>query len=383
MKRVSTVALALGIVSMLFSEPSYASLGPFECSTDVGRPSLPGSARFDPASGQYRITGGGANMWGAEDAFHLAWRQLSGDLRLSAQVAFVGAGGDPHRKSGWMIRQDLDPNAAYVDAVVHGDGLTSLQYRSEKGGQTREITTPIKAPTTLLLERDGNLFTLSVANADGVLHPVGSMTVALSDPVHVGLVVCAHDDARREAAVFSQVRLENADVIADSGRVLESTLETIEIGTGQRRIVYRSRDHFEAPNWSPDGQTLVFNSHGRLYSIPVTGGAPEPIESGMADRCNNDHGYSPDGRWLALSHNTSDKGSLIYVIPSEGGEPRRVTRRGPSYWHGWSPDGKRLLYCAERNDEYDVYAIGVQGGPETRLTTAPGGIAAGLPLQPR
>jgi Tol biopolymer transport system component len=357
---------------MLLPGSSHADIGLFEHNADFGSVSLPGSARFDPATGHYQITGGGANMWGSEDAFHFAWRQVSGDLKLSAQIVFVGSGGDPHRKAGWMVRQDLDPNAPYVDAVVHGDGLISLQYRAEKGGPTREIQSPLKSPARLLLERDGDLFTLSVAKPGGPFHPVGSMTLSLTNPVRAGLAVCAHDDKRRETAVFSEVDMQALGVIPDDQRVLESTLEAIEIETGRRRIVHRARDHFEAPNWSPDGKTLVFNSHGRLYSIPADGGPPTLIESGPADRCNNDHGFSPDGKWLALSHNTPDKGSLIYVIPSEGGQPRLVTPKGPSYWHGWSPDGRTLTYCAERNDEYDVYTIDVQGGPETRLTTAPG-----------
>ena len=357
---------------MFGPEISSADLGEFERSADVGQVSLPGSARFDSATGQYHITGGGANMWGTEDAFHFAWRRVAGDLKLSTKVAFVGTGGDPHRKAGWMVRQDLDPDAAYVDAVMHGDGLTSLQYRAEKGGPTQEIQTPIKAPARLLLERDGSLFTFSVVDVDGVLYPVGSMSVSLGDPAYVGLAVCAHDDTRRETAVFSEVERHTPGVVAADARVLESTLETVEIETGLRQIVHRVRDHFEAPNWSADGETFVFNSHGRLYAIPAAGGTPRMIESGLADRCNNDHGFSPDGKWLALSHNTSDKGSLIYIIPSEGGEPQLVTRRGPSYWHGWSPDGKTLAYCAERDDEFDVYTISVQGGPEDRLTTAPG-----------
>jgi TolB protein len=198
------------------------------------------------------------------------------------------------------------------------------------------------------------------------------MTIPLGDPVYVGLAVCSHDATRKETAVFSNVEWKNLAPVAENDRVLESTLEVAEIETGCRRIVHRVMDHFEAPNWSPDGKTLVFNSHGRLYSIPLAGGTPQMIESGLADRCNNDHGFSPDGRWLALSHNTSDEGSLIYIIPSEGGQPRLVTEQGPSYWHGWSPDGKTLAYCAERNGEYDVYTIGVKGGPERRLTTAPG-----------
>ena len=105
---------------MPLSGASYADLGRFERTGDLGSVALPGSARFDPATGNYRITGGGANMWGSEDACHFTWKQVSGDLKLSTRVTFVGAGGDPHRKAGWMVRQGLDPNAPYVDAVAHG-----------------------------------------------------------------------------------------------------------------------------------------------------------------------------------------------------------------------------------------------------------------------
>jgi Tol biopolymer transport system component len=64
--------------------------------------------------------------------------------------------------------------------------------------------------------------------------------------------------------------------------------------------------------------------------------------------------------------------SLIYVLPITGGTPRRVTQLAPSYWHGWSQDGKTLVYCAERDSDYDIYAIPVEGGEEKRLTTAKG-----------
>jgi Tol biopolymer transport system component len=160
---------------------------------------------------------------------------------------------------------------------------------------------------------------------------------------------------------------------------VESTLETLDIATGERQVVYRAREHFEAPNWSRDGRFLVFNREGRLYRVPVAprlgsgqaGGSPERIDTAAADRLNNDHGFSPDGRWLAISH-APERQSLIYVVPADGGEPRLVTERGPSYWHGWSPDGRTLAYCAQRDGEFDVYTIPVDGGPERRLTTAPG-----------
>jgi Tol biopolymer transport system component len=106
--------------------------------------------------------------------------------------------------------------------------------------------------------------------------------------------------------------------------------------------------------------------------LPVAGGAPQVIDTGFATGCNNDHGLSPDGRWLAISDQSQGGKSVIYILPVEGGTPRRITPLAPSYWHGWSPDGRTLAYCAERNGAFDVYTISVDGGEETRLTTAPG-----------
>jgi TolB protein len=153
--------------------------------------------------------------------------------------------------------------------------------------------------------------------------------------------------------------------------MIESTLETLAIETVQRKIVCHTQTHIEAPNWSRDGKTLLFNSEGGIYTIPVSGGIPTRLNTGFANHCNNDHGLSPDGKELAISHHHEGL-SLIYILPSCGGTPRLVTKLGPSYWHGWSPDGKSLAYCAERNNNYDIYTIPVEGGRETRLTEAEG-----------
>lgn len=151
---------------------------------------------------------------------------------------------------------------------------------------------------------------------------------------------------------------------------VESALETIGIADFDREVVLRTNTHLEAPNWSPDGKTLIYNSKGLLYSIPVAGGTPALIPTGFAKRINNDHGISPDGRRLVISDGTETGKSLIYTLPIEGGNPEKVTELGPSYWHGWSPDGKTLAYCAERNGNYDIYTIPANGGEEKRLTTA-------------
>lgn len=154
--------------------------------------------------------------------------------------------------------------------------------------------------------------------------------------------------------------------------VLVSRLETYHIETGERKIIYRTRDHIEAPNWSTDGSYFLFNSEGRLYTLPVTGGTPDLLDTGFATNCNNDHGFSMDGKLLAISHSPDNEGSKIYVLPAEGGTPQLVTPKAPSYWHGWSPNGDTLVYPARRNGEFDIYAIPVDGGEEIRLTDTPG-----------
>jgi TolB protein len=206
---------------------------------------------------------------------------------------------------------------------------------------------------------------------------VGAVSVPLGDPtrpVHVGLAVCSHEAAALASAVFTGVSLESAGPVAEKTRVLESRLETITVPGGQRQVVYQTRDHIEAPNWSRDGRTLLFNSGGKLYTIPVKGGSPTPVDTGDAAKLNNDHGYSPNGKQLVVSHEPAGS-SLIYVLPAKGGPLRQVTALGPSYWHGWSPDGRTLAYCASRNDEYDIYTIAASAessSEEKRLTTSPG-----------
>lgn len=159
---------------------------------------------------------------------------------------------------------------------------------------------------------------------------------------------------------------------SDNTMQIESTLETIDIHTLKRTIVYQKEEHFEAPNWMPDGKTLIYNQEGLLYKISVEGGMPELIPTGALHKINNDHGVSPDGTQIVISDQTETGKSLIYALPAEGGKPRKITPIGPSYWHGWSPDGKTLAYCAERNGNYDIYTIPFDGGEETRLTSSQG-----------
>jgi len=158
---------------------------------------------------------------------------------------------------------------------------------------------------------------------------------------------------------------------------LNSMLEIFSIESGERKVIYEEKAHFEAPNWSTDGNYLIFNQNGLLYRIKTNGSLKEQIDTGKAVKCNNDHGISPDGTMLAISNNDPIEGvesgtSRIYTLPIEGGVPKLVTLEYPSYWHGWSPESDAVVYTARRNNNYDIYRISIHGGEEERLTNSPG-----------
>src|SRR6185436_19090237 len=167
-------------------------LGLFEKNGDIGAVKMPGAVEYDEAKQGYTITGGGENMWATTDAFHYVWKRVSGDLSIAADIQFIGAGGNQHRKACLIIRQSLDPDSAYADAALHGDGLTSLQYREIKGGPTREIQSNVKAPRRIQIEKRGDYVFMSVAREGEALQSAGgSFRIRLTEPFYVGLGVCA------------------------------------------------------------------------------------------------------------------------------------------------------------------------------------------------
>jgi TolB protein len=372
---MKTVALPVLISVLLLDAPFARSgqLGVFDDQGDIGIVNKTSPAVCDTA-GSYLISGGGDNMWFTNDAFHFVWKRMSGDFALSAVIDWPHSGGNAHRKACLMIRQSLDSDSPYVDVAVHGDGLTSLQYRENSGGPTHEVQANITRPPLVGIGRQRDVFFMTVPDPTGPpLSPSGAfMRINLRDPVYVGLAVCAHDDKVLETARFSQVMLEAREPRANQKPVLHSTIEIVPINSKDRRVVYHTLDHLEAPNWTRDGLFLLFNSGGHIFRLSVSGGKPNEIETGFANRCNNDHGLSPDGMLLAISDQSRGGKSLIYTLPVSGGSPKPITKLAPSYWHGWSPDGSTLAFCGERDGEFDVYTIPIEGGDEKRLTTAKG-----------
>ena len=348
-------------------------VGIFENHSDVGTVLHPGSASFDPNKRTYTLTGSGQNMWSTIDAFQFAWKKASGDLDLRADISFLNTAGNEHKKAVLVLRQSLDADSVYADLALHGNGLVALQYRDEKGATTHEVQSKTSAPGRLRITRRGDYVYMSLGGRGQDLHYDGeSLRVPLKGTFYVGIGVCAHDKNAVEQATFSNVELRPLPS-ATGQPVLFSTLETLAINSTDRTAVYVAQGRFEAPNWARDGSYFLFNRNGHLEKLPVAGGEPEVLNTGLADRLNNDHGISPDATQLAISDNSQEKhDSLVYVVPIAGGTPRRITQNSPSYWHGWSPDGKTLAFVGQRNGDFDIYTIPLGGGDETRLTTAQG-----------
>jgi hypothetical protein len=376
MKQVFCAILILSVMllfptRLLFSQRQ--PLGIFEGSSDIGDVLRKGSVTFDSLSMRYIVAGGGENMWFVKDAFHYVWKKASHDLSISSAISFVGTGGNAHRKAGLIIRQNLEPDAPYADVVLHGDGLTSLQYREVKGGPTREIQASIRGPRRLRIQKEGNYVFMSVAPDSGRFRSGGgSFKIKFDDPFVVGLGVCSHDNSVLEKAIFSDVEI-SSDTRAGSGESsLESTLETISIESKDRKAIYTAASYIEGAFWAGDGEHIFFSDKGLLYELPRAGGVPGVYDTGGLRNLGGSNGFSPDRKQLAASNYVGEHKSMIYVVPAKGGEPRLLTPNASSWWHSWSADGATILFAGMRNDNLDVYSIPAHGGSETRLTTQPG-----------
>jgi TolB protein len=382
MKR-SIANLALCTAALLCAAESSAI---FDSSGDVGETPKKGKVEFSPSTGDYTITGGGANMWAAVDAFHFAWKQLSGDMAVTADVRFIGTGAEAHRKAALMIRQSLDPDSAYADVALHGDGLTSLQFRTSAGAPTQELRQAAKsdlsAPVRIRIERHGDQFTMLAGKPGEQLVSTGPTTLKLHDPVFVGLAVCSHDANVLETAVFSNVMIEPQRTAARPPVPrYRSKISIYDLRDRSTKTIYAADHVFEAPNWTSDGKYLISNSGGRLYRIPVdvADATPMPIAIDTTLRLNNDHAPSPDAKLIAFSASSAtSRQSQVYLADADGSNVRLMVKATPSYFHGWSPDGRYLAYVHQHPGpngtpaNYDIFRVPVGGGEPEQLDSNPG-----------
>jgi hypothetical protein len=198
------LALYLALAATASAQSTH---GLFTGSSDIGK-TKPGASVYDPASKSYRVTGGGSDMWFAADDFHLTWVKLSGNVTITADVAFTPQPAQPLAKAVLIVRQSLDPASAYADVAIHADGHITLQWREKSGDPTKDLTATEHKSTTLRLERKGDVFTAYALKPDGTKDPFASYAVPMTGDVYVGLGVCPHDAEGLATATFSNIKIE-------------------------------------------------------------------------------------------------------------------------------------------------------------------------------
>ena len=369
MKTVFLITLCLFSLNLIAQD----KLGVFDHHEDVGNPSMKGSATYNTETQQYTVESAGINMWDKADQFHFLWKKIKGDFIISASIQFIGKGTNPHRKIGIIARDKLTTESRYADACVHGDDLTSLQYRSSDGAITEQVELSVFHPTDIEFQRIGNKFIFSAA-VFGENYKSVSKEIELNEEVFAGIFICSHEDKVAEKAIFSNVRITipAAKDFRPYRDYLGSHIEVMEVQTGLRKILHSAPNSLQAPNWTKDGKTLIYNSEGLLYNYDLASGAISKLNSGPATNNNNDHVLSFNGKNIAISnHMGTTRISTLFTLPITGSDnPVAITapESGHSYLHGWSPNGKSLLFTGQRNKQYDIWSIDIATKKETQLT---------------
>jgi hypothetical protein len=213
-----------------FHRPStnFASpIGIFEGQSDIGSAIIPGSASFDPGTGQYTIHSAGYNVWYTRDEFRYLWKKLSGDVSLAADIAFPDPTGYGDRKAVLVIRQDLEDDAKEVVVALHGAGMIQLAERSQKNIRVKDMEYRIggrglpggASPDSLVtvsakrigIEKQGDSFRLFVSIDGEPMHQFGPpIQLHIDGPFYVGIGFCSHLPDKSDTTVLSNVVLENS-----------------------------------------------------------------------------------------------------------------------------------------------------------------------------
>lgn len=344
--------------------------GMFEGIEKVGDVSGEVRTWYDCGAQAYHLDCEGSGVGELADRLSLLFRGLKGDFIVTAEVSKTLADGV---SVGWLARESGKANAGQVGVEVSAGKNAILMVRRAKGDCTETVDTEVMTAEVFQLERKGDRFIASVARRGEPFQSVATGSLSIGEELQVGLYAAGGEGV-------CEVRNVRITKPAWEGLIqytdyLGSRLETVDVFTGLRQVEYSTDDGIEAPNWTPDGTTLIYNSGGKLFRYGLASGQTAQLDTGFAIRNNNDHVLSFDGTILAISHHAEEHAgnSIIYQLPPTGGIPRQVTKRGPSFLHGVSPDNRYVIYTAEREGKWNIWRTAIDGSEEeTQLTDSEG-----------
>ena len=318
-------------------------------------------------------------MWATRDEFQFAWRKMNGDFIVRTHVKFLGQGVEPHRKVGWIVRTSLDADCdlrrrrgprqrAHVAAVPH-------EPRAVRPIQCRP---PSIAPDVIQLERKGKMFIMSSARYGEPFTRTELTELDLGDEVYVGLFVCAHNPKVSEQAVFSNVRIvvpPKARLAAVSRLHRQQPRGDAIVSTGDRKVLHTSPSSIQAPNWTRDGKSLIYNGSGKLYRFDLATQHADADRHRLGDARTTTTTCSRSTARCSASATSAERQRAFGRLHGAGdrrhAEAHHRRTRRPTSTAG-RPTRSGCSTPAQRNNELDIYKIPADGGDEIRLTDRQG-----------
>jgi len=208
--RGRSVSLIGALCCALASPSVLAALPVGWTSYEIGSPAIPGTADYQSGNESWSVSGGGGDIWGTADQFHLAARDFTGDGTLVANVTGMQATGS-YAKAGVMLRSGSMPDDGYAFVFVT-PASTTFECRNGNGATSFAVATNAgSAPRWVKLARSGGKLS-GFSSSDGVNWQQLGASQALAIPASckAGLAVCANNNAALNTSTFTNVTVANS-----------------------------------------------------------------------------------------------------------------------------------------------------------------------------
>jgi Tol biopolymer transport system component len=282
-----------------------------------------------------------------------------------------------------------------------GDGATEsplpVRITAIREGAVAFVRDVGAGPRVYLLNRDGSgatpLFAPGRAQGSPEWAPGGeSMAFDIGCGSNIAAVYVVDPYGKKRVVRAIPKSVDGcAPAWAPSGR----TLAFVGLKDGTQDIWVSQRDGSGAhrltddaaadadPSWSPDGKRIAFASDPRgnsdLYVMSADGSGARVLYASPDP--DADPAWSPDGRWVVFSSASApgcgmddeDCAHHIWIVRADGSGARQLTA-GSSHDVDpvWSPDGTRIAFASDRDGDFDVYVVDVEGGESEQVTNDPG-----------